>query len=124
LVVFIAIGLVVLIILALVVALSIGGNNGSSSGNNNGTVSETVREGFEPATQFALRCAACHGPRGSGGITAAPKLAGGAVVRAFPNIDDEVAFVTNGRGAMPAFGKNHGLNAAELRAIVDYTRTL
>ena len=111
----IAIALVLVLVIAFVIALA---------GNSGGGGSSKAPPGFDPEIQFALRCAACHGPKGSGGITNAPKLAGGATLKNFPNIDDEVAFVTNGRDGMPAFGKNHNLNATEIRQIVEYTRSL
>src|SRR5689334_19143389 len=52
------------------------------------------------AAIFATRCASCHGADGSGGF--GPALAGGVVVRDFPNPADQEAVVTNGRGAMPS----------------------
>jgi mono/diheme cytochrome c family protein len=72
------------------------------------------------ATLFAANCASCHGADGGGGI--GPQLAGGAVTHDFPNLDDQVAFVTDGRGGMPAFGGR--LTPAQIRQVVEYTRTL
>jgi mono/diheme cytochrome c family protein len=57
----------------------------------------------------------CTIPRG-------PQLAGGVAKRRFPNVDDQVAFVTHGRGSMPAFGGQ--LSAEQIRQVVEYTRTL
>ena len=71
------------------------------------------------ARLFSDNCASCHGADGSGG--AGPQLSGGAVVRRFPNPSDQIAFVTNGQGAMPAFGGM--LSPAEIRQVVAYTRT-
>ena len=71
------------------------------------------------ARVFSKNCATCHGADGSGGI--GPQLSGGAVVRRFPNPSDQIAFVTNGQGAMPAFGGM--LSPAEIRQVVAYTRT-
>jgi cytochrome c5 len=92
------------------------------SSDNNSSSGPT--EPFDAELAFAVRCAGCHGARGVGGQ--GPKLAGGAVVRDFPNIEDQIKFVTEGRPAqgMPAFGKNHNLTADQIRAIVEYTRTL
>lgn len=66
---------------------------------------------------FVANCQTCHGARGQGGRGA--RLAG-VVTRSFPNIENEINVVTNGTGAMPAWkGK---LSAAEIRAVVRYTR--
>ena len=64
-------------------------------------------------------CASCHGPNGEGEI--GPKLAGGAVVRDFPNEADQIAFVAKGRGDMPGFAS--ASSAKELQEVVEYTRT-
>jgi cytochrome c oxidase subunit 2 len=68
---------------------------------------------------YSANCARCHGAHGEGNI--GPQLAGGVVVKDFPNAADQVAVVTNGRGGMPAFG--HTLSAAQIRQVVDFTRT-
>jgi len=67
---------------------------------------------------FTANCAVCHGANGEG--LRGPALAKGAVVRAFPRVDDEVALVTNGLDGMPAWGGQ--LSAAEIDAVVQYTR--
>jgi mono/diheme cytochrome c family protein len=69
---------------------------------------------------YAANCASCHSADGSGGI--GPQLSDGKVVHAFPNVNDEVQFVTNGRDGMPAFGGE--LSPAEVADVVNYTRTL
>src|SRR2546423_11986010 len=58
---------------------------------------------------FASHCSACHGDRGQGGI--GPRLAGSVTTR-FPNVADETAVVTDGRGGMPAWGTT--LSPAEI----------
>jgi mono/diheme cytochrome c family protein len=68
---------------------------------------------------FAANCATCHGRDGRGGP--APVLADGRVVDDFPDPADQIAFVTNGRGRMPAFGGR--LSPEEIEAVVEYTRT-
>jgi mono/diheme cytochrome c family protein len=68
---------------------------------------------------FQSNCASCHGANGEGGI--GPKLAGGAVVTDFPYEQNQIAFVTKGRGGMPAFGGT--LSPQQLKQVVDYTRT-
>jgi cytochrome c6 len=76
--------------------------------------------GAAGAAIFAANCARCHGRDAGGGI--GPQLSHGKVVAAFPNVDDQVAFVTKGQDGMPAFGGQ--LSAADIRKVVDYTRTL
>ncbi len=104
------------------VALVVFGVMHFTHGNSSGDHIIGTTAPFDAATAFAIRCAGCHGAGGSGGT--GPRLSGGAVIRDFPNIDDQVKFVTNGKPPMPAFGKNHGLTADEIRAIVVYTRTV
>jgi cytochrome c oxidase subunit 2 len=70
------------------------------------------------AAGYQSSCSSCHGPDGDGGI--GPRLGGGAVVEAFPDEADQIAIVTQGRGGMPGFGG--ALSAAEIEAIVTYTR--
>ncbi|HEY7104951.1 MAG TPA: cytochrome c [Acidimicrobiia bacterium] len=72
------------------------------------------------ASLFSANCARCHGAGGGGGI--GPQLSGGKVVRDFPDVADQVTFVTQGQGGMPAFGGT--LSAKQIREVVDYTRTL
>ena len=72
------------------------------------------------ARVFASSCASCHGADGGGGV--GPQLAGGAAVRRFPDVDDQIAFVSKGSGSMPAFGGQ--LSPTQLRQVVEYTRTL
>ncbi len=71
------------------------------------------------AKLFEANCASCHGADGGGGI--GPQLAGGVVTRDFPNESDQITFVTNGRGSMPAFGSV--LTPAQIQQVVQYTRT-
>jgi mono/diheme cytochrome c family protein len=49
-----------------------------------------------------------------------PQLSGGRVVERYPNIEDQIAVVTNGQGAMPSFGGS--LSAGQIRAVVRYER--
>lgn len=71
------------------------------------------------AVVYGSNCSSCHGTNGEGAI--GPKLAGGAVVARFPNEQDEVAVVTDGRGSMPAW--RNRLTPAQIEAVVEYTRT-
>jgi mono/diheme cytochrome c family protein len=72
------------------------------------------------ARVFAANCAGCHGADGGGGT--GPQLAGGAAAKRFPDVEDQITFVTDGSGAMPSFGGR--LSPAEIRQVVEYTRTL
>ena len=69
------------------------------------------------AATFAANCASCHGATGEGG--SAPRLVGSVLDR-YPNVDDQVAVVRDGKGLMPPFGSK--LSADELRQVVDFTR--
>lgn len=68
---------------------------------------------------YNARCASCHGAGGGGGI--APALAGRMTER-FPDINDQIALVTNGVSgtSMRAFGDV--LSADDIDAVVRYTR--
>jgi cytochrome c6 len=72
------------------------------------------------AALFASDCASCHGADGGGGV--GPQLSGGAVVKRFPSVADQITFVREGSGSMPAFGGQ--LSPAQIRQVVEYTRTL
>ncbi|HUF84894.1 MAG TPA: cytochrome c [Acidimicrobiia bacterium] len=73
------------------------------------------------AEVYSSSCATCHGSDGGGGV--GPRLAGGAVVDAYPNVADEIAVVTDGTsGGMPGFGDR--LSAEEIEQAVEYTRNL
>jgi mono/diheme cytochrome c family protein len=76
--------------------------------------------GVDGAAFYGQRCAGCHGGDGSGGI--GPRLGGGRVVANFPDPQDQIAVVTNGRRGMPAFAER--LSAEEIAAVVEYTRTV
>lgn len=100
---------------------------------------------------FEGYCARCHTkgwsygePEGMGGGAFGPSLLDGATERQFPNIEDHIAFVTQGAlgnagatqgkqygtrgvlgyesGGMPFFGKM--LTAEQIRAVVEYERSL
>ena len=72
------------------------------------------------AAIFDSRCASCHGSAGQG--SNGPKLADGRVVERFPDLADQIAVVTDGRGGMPSFERK--LTPEEIEAVVEYTRTL
>jgi mono/diheme cytochrome c family protein len=93
-------------------AVAKGGNAGAKYNSSTGALPATGRE------IFATHCARCHGANGEGGF--GPRLAG-RVADEFPDVNDQIAVVTKGRGGMPSFGSS--LTNAEIRAVVDYTRT-
>lgn len=66
---------------------------------------------------WAANCTRCHGLNGQGGV--GPKLAG-KVVGAFPDIDDQIELVSNGKGIMPAWRSS--LTRTQVRDVVRYTR--
>jgi len=92
----------------------------SGGGAGAGATGAVDASGVDGATVFADRCSGCHGGDGGGGT--GPQLSGGRVVERFPDVADEIAVVTEGRGGMPSFGDD--LSPAEIQAVVDYTRTL
>ncbi|MBM3658518.1 MAG: cytochrome c [Actinobacteria bacterium] len=67
---------------------------------------------------YAAYCATCHGAAGQGGV--GPKLAG-LMESAYPDIEDQIAVVTNGKATMPAWGSR--LSAGQIRRVVEYERT-
>jgi len=69
------------------------------------------------ATLYAANCARCHGAAGGGGI--GPSLAN--VAATFPDVENQITFVSNGGGGMPRFGDL--LSDADIREVVAYTRS-
>jgi mono/diheme cytochrome c family protein len=67
---------------------------------------------------YGQRCASCHASDGSG--KRGPKLAGGRVVERYPDVEAQILVVSDGSGAMPAFGSK--LTDDEIEAVVRYTR--
>jgi cytochrome c551 len=79
---------------------------------------EIPSEGLTPERAYTRHCSACHGGDGQGAI--GPQLGDGAVVAAYPDIDDQIEVITNGRGQMPSFGDS--LSPDDIRAIAEYER--
>ncbi len=93
-----------------------------ATGGDSGGATETPAA---PAADMALgqsvfeaNCAVCHGQNGEGGV--GPQLGGGAAVANFPDPADQIAVVTDGRNAMPAWGSS--LSEEEIAAVVAYER--
>ena len=72
------------------------------------------------STVYANRCSSCHGNDAGGGL--GPQLNDGKVLARFPNIEDQIAVITNGRGGMPGFKGR--LTSEEIRAVAEYERSL
>lgn len=64
------------------------------------------------------QCARCHGAAGGGG--AGVKLSDGRAEELHPDIASMIDVVTEGKGAMPAFGGS--LSDEEIEAVVRYVR--
>ena len=65
-------------------------------------VGARARDAPPGATLFAENCGRCHGSDGGGGI--GPQLSDGKVVKDFPKVYDQIAFVRTGQDGMPGFG--------------------
>jgi mono/diheme cytochrome c family protein len=105
--------LVLLMAAGFVIALFAGGSGSSGSTASSGGSSSSGEQ------LYVASCAACHGSQGQGGI--GPALGDGAAVEAFPDPAAQIAVVTRGRGAMPAFGGR--MSPEQIAAVVEYTRT-
>lgn len=66
---------------------------------------------------YSSNCASCHGATGQGGY--GKKLAG-VVATKYPNIDDQISLIANGKGAMPSFSQK--LTPEQIAAVTRYTR--
>jgi len=67
---------------------------------------------------YERHCGTCHGLEGQGNL--GPELADGAVAAAYPDVDDQIQVITDGRDQMPPF--DNALTDNEIRAIAEYTR--
>lgn len=67
---------------------------------------------------YIRNCAQCHGAAGDGGRGV--QLSEGRVLERFPDIQDQVAVVGEGRNNMPAFGEK--FSEDQLVAVVRFTR--
>jgi mono/diheme cytochrome c family protein len=95
-------------VVAVVLALALAGCS-SGGGEARPTTGKGIYEAY---------CATCHGVDGQGGV--GPELAG-VVADKYPNIEDQIAVVTDGKGRMPSWRGD--LTPKEIRKVVEYTRT-
>ncbi len=106
----VAAAVAITLVLVLVVVPSMTGDTEETAGSNEPT---------EPAALYERHCGTCHGLQGQGNL--GPALGDGAVVQAYPDVEDQIAVVVEGRNAMPPFGD--ALTDEQIRTIVEYTRT-
>ncbi len=100
-----------------------GGSDGSSGASDAPMPTGALAKDREILTGrrlYSTYCSSCHGASGGGGV--GPKFTDGRLLTDFPTVEEQVTFVTNGKGAMPAWGKT--MSAAELRAVVRYERAV
>lgn len=97
---------------------------GVGSGSVVGCASDMPERPTDPvlATGYDVynaQCAQCHGVNGGGGVG---KRLAGTVTETFPNLDDHVAVIAQGRPGtnMPAFEDR--LTADEIEAVARYER--
>jgi mono/diheme cytochrome c family protein len=98
-------------VVGFVVAACGGGGNRTSKATSSTSTSLVSQQ--QGAQIFQAKCASCHDAKLAGQVT-----------RDFPNVDDEIAVVTNGRASsletMPSFAGV--LTTAQIRDVVEYTR--
>jgi mono/diheme cytochrome c family protein len=97
---------------ALVFAACGGGGNRASARTTSST-STSLATKQQGAQIFQAKCASCHDTKLAGQVT-----------RDFPNVEDEIAVVTDGRASpletMPSF--QGVLTTVQIRDVVEYTR--
>lgn len=69
---------------------------------------------------YIRNCAQCHGAAGDGGRGV--QLSDGRVLASYPDVEDQVAVVSDGRNNMPAFGEK--FSDDQLVAVVRFTREI
>lgn len=67
---------------------------------------------------YQSNCATCHGATGDGGQ--GPKLSDGDIAGRYPDIEDQIAVVSDGRNQMPSFEGE--LSDEEIENVVRYER--
>ena len=96
-----------------------GGTTGSASGSPLPSGAEAHDSALLNGRQlFSANCASCHGVAGQGGL--GPSFTNGRLLRDFPNAEEQIMFVSNGRGLMPAFAT--ALTPRQIAEVVAYER--
>lgn len=94
---------------ALVLAACGGDAEPSGDGGGEASLGQSIYED---------NCARCHGPDGEGGV--GPQLGDGAVAESYPDIEDQLVVLREGRNGMPAW--EDSLTPEEIQAVAEYTR--
>ena len=113
-----------LLVAAAIVLSACGGGGGGSSSSGSAPLPKGAAA-HDPTllagrTIFSQQCASCHGVQGQGGV--GPSFRGGRLLRDYPNPEAQVAFVSTGRGIMPAFSGI--LTHTQIEQVVAYERTV
>lgn len=90
-----------------------GGDDGGGGGGGGGGSEESLGQQV-----YSDNCARCHGPDGEGGV--GPALGGGSVVENYPDLEDQLTVIREGRNAMPAWEGT--LSPEEIEAVAVYER--
>ena len=108
-------------LVVVVVALAAGCGGGSGGESSGPPRPSGAQAGGAQLLQgwrvYATYCARCHGLKGEGGI--GPRLAGRVESR-YPNVEDQMQVVRDGRAAMPAWSGT--LSDDQIDAVVRYER--
>jgi mono/diheme cytochrome c family protein len=91
---------------------------GACGDDDEGASSDGSQPAGGGAEVFSQNCASCHGQDGEGGI--GPQLGDGAVAEAYPDVEDQIAVITNGRGNMPSFDGQ--LTEDQIRSVAMFER--
>ena len=67
---------------------------------------------------YSTNCARCHGPDGEGGV--GPQLGDGAVKENYPDLEDQLTVIREGRNGMPSWEGQ--LTPEEIEAVAVYER--
>lgn len=94
---------------ATLVLSACGGDAEPSGGGDEDSLGQSVYE---------ANCARCHGPDGEGGV--GPQLGDGAVAENYPDIEDQLAVIREGRNGMPAW--EGSLSPEEIEAVAIFER--
>ncbi|MFT7597187.1 MAG: mono/diheme cytochrome c family protein [Acidimicrobiales bacterium] len=98
--------------------LALGGCAGNATGAPEVANGDPVL--IEGRDLYIRTCAQCHGPAGGGGRGL--PLNEGRVVEKYPQIEDQIAVVAEGRNNMPAFAGR--FTDSQIGAVVRYTREI